>query len=525
MAQGRATYEIKVDARGAQQTLDGVVKGQAEKFGKLSGAINAATGQLGGMGGVAGKTLGTLKSMGEAFLVGGPIGIGLAIGAVAIGKIAEKWKESEEAAQSALTRTRETVEAVAGDIQKLVDGLDRQLVGILGKAGIEEPTIMLEKQRQKVQELKEELSDLESTTAVQWAKALRGPMMTAHEDFARQLDYTRGRIEEEEMAFLAAADAAEEYAAKLGVVKRAAAATTTKGGTTRTPRGAGAEITTRESLTADGLTFAERDARDTQEAAIRAEKHSRMLATIAKNEEAWASDMRATDTEIFNEREKEKTAIAEREAEERRKIEEEAEKQRIDNYERSAEIVMGHAMSMMNDYSALVHSAITSGFDQYLDVVEAFAAGQKVQFDVIAAGFIRHIGTQVAGLGIKQLFEGGGAMAAALLPGGQANIPGALALLASGSAALAAGTAMATTGAVWQGTIARNAGGGGGGSSTATAGRTPTRERERGMPDDSKNVGITIIGGTFLGDPSDSARRFEQSRRRSLRNVHVTGMA
>lgn len=577
MAEGRATYEIKVDARGAQQTLDGVVKGALPGFEKLSGSINAATGLLGGMGGVAGKAFGTIKQMGEAFLVGGPVGIGLAAGAVAIGLIAEKWYESENAAQAAADAAAKHGNEIENTYVDAVKEGTKQLKALndeletLGLGSTQKRLLAEEKARvdliDSIEKRESELADFKAQAAEVTLAQIDAEQERRRKNNTESANYRKGQKEldriaaEERKALIdplekeinARERALEHERNQLEISeKRFSTLTDIAAGEARIEKEK-EEARAREKAASDAKSRRDRDASEARRKQAQEEDDFfRRLEEARRNtmkgveggigdaprlqsSTMGIGDVQRSPTEIASESsfamaEKEKTKLLAKELKERKKIEEEAEKQRAERYRDNQEILMGYLKSAMTDYAMLIQSTISSGFEQYLDVVESFAAGQEVQFDAIAAGFIRSVGTQLAGIGIKQLFEGGGALAMGMLPGGQAHIPGALMLLSSGSAALAAGTAMATTGAVWQGTITRSAGGGagsggGGSSSSAPTGRTSSRGRDSGVPDDSQNVSMVIIGGTFLGDPSDGARRFEQNRRRQLRNVHVTGMA
>jgi hypothetical protein len=512
MAVARGTYEIDIDARKAEAGFRNLTKGATPGLEKMSGAINALSGQVGGLGGVVGKSVGTLKQFGEAFLATGPIGLGIAAGVVGVGYLADAWLKSEKAAEDALTRTRETVELVAGDIQKLVDGLDRQLVNILGKAGVDEPTIILEKQRQKVEELKAELADLESTTAVQWARALGGPMMSAQEEFADQLAFTRGRIEEEEMALLAAADAAEEYATKLGIVKRAEGGTTPtkprtgRGGTSRIP-GVTAEITGRESLTSEGLTFAERDERDAKDAIVRAEKKSAMFQKIAENEAKFDADQRRLETEAFNAAEEYK----------RDQIEETA-KAKIEAERRASEAQKQMFVDVAHTYAALMQGAIMQTFDMAMDLTEKMFAREEINAQEVAAAFMKSIGRQLFGIGLTQTFEGAGAVIQGAITNDPKAIAGGVALMSLGGHAMAAGGALAGGGAAMSGMARANAGGAGGGGRASTG---VGRRREQGSRDMPSSA-VTIVfgaGSAVMGDPTNRALTLDRDAARARQNV------
>jgi hypothetical protein len=161
-------------------------------------------------------------------------------------------------------------------------------------------------------------------------------------------------------------------------------------------------------------------------------------------------------------------------------------------------------------------------FSQTLDVIEQLAAGQEVAFARLAAAFIRQIGTQIFGIGVRSTAEGMALAATLLLPGGQVNGPAVAAHLAVGSTLMGVGGQMAVGGAVASGLLSRGGGASGGG---ALAGGSLAPRGGGGGPNyndpGSGNVTINFNGGTQLGDPTERALTMRRDMRRASRNVYM----
>jgi hypothetical protein len=507
MAEGRATYEIKVDARGAQQTLDGVVKSAQPKFEKLAGTINAVTSMTGGLGGAVGKAAGALSQMGGLFLAGGPVGIGLAAGVAIFGSLAGKMREAEEQSAALAKSLSEAQRQSVDDIAASYGDLSRELAALAGRsADYRLEVARLAKTQAEAHAAETERMQSSAGAAFMRARGDRGVIgsimdIKSDEEIEAEKAWTQATI--------AATGARTQLAKATNELTAAEAArwVATERGSPSKPGGGGSS---RRGATVGGGIIGQIDIEAEQDAAIAARRLKaesdaldEMIAITEANEAqrlAAMESVRRMDVADYEATELEKRDIA------------------SESHE--------HFMSLAGEYADFAQSSISSVFSTYLDVVEQAAAGQEIAFEQLAAAFIRNMGTQIFGIGLKSVFEGSAAIASGVVNGNPAAITGGIKLLAVGGAAMAAGGAMATTGAIAQGRFSASAGSGGGSSSSsASTSRTSSRGRDSGVPDDSQNVSMVIIGGTFLGDPSDGARRFEQNRRRQLRNVHVAGMA
>lgn len=542
MAEGRATYKIDVDTRGAQASLDGVVKGALPKFEKLSGSINAAASQIGGLGGVVGKTLGTFKQFGEAFMVGGPFGVGLAAGVVAVGYLINKFGEGERAVQKFRDANREAMADFLGDVEQAAADAEERLAAF-GKTADRmraERASMLVFSAAEVsddaatrrKELMKDEEKLALMSRISHADRMRmsiGDQQRFHAELKSlkngqeaRLEYIEGLKETEKNADKAAAahirerDALNELVNKQDEKVRSdkariaaereeaefwsnfdqARANTMKGvdgGLAEQPRLKMSKGGFGEEPVSPLIAFD-----PDEEAAMqrRAEKHSEMMETISKNERKFVDE----------------------EAEYRRAVEFALREERI----KGNQWIVETMKDALLEYVQFSQSVIMQSFDLTLDAIETIAAGQEVSLESMAAGFVKSIGRQLVAIGLTQTFEGTGHIIRGGISGDPRAIAGGLGLVALGTTAMSVGGAMAVTGAVASGMISGAAGGGGGGGGSGSSTMRPSRREGIGGGDDGgRSVTIVYNGGTFLGD----SRQHERDRRRHMSNVFVPGVA
>lgn len=512
MAEGRATYKIDVDARGAQASLDGVVKGALPKFEKLSGSINAAASQLGGLGGAMGKTLGTAKQFGEAFLVSGPIGLGIAAGVLAVSALVEKMAEARERSESLAKSLSDAQARALGVVTQSYKDMGAELAALSGRSA----EYRVEQAALAAQAAKIAAAAADQRERAAGSSARRaedgGPIhrifgIQTDEQIKAQEEWTKasGEAAEARAAMTAATNDLRVAEAALFVARERG--TAPKGG----GKGSGAAAREREITRGSFQSFGpgvDANLRNERELQGKTEVSAWELDMIAASKAAARQSV-IDDKEAANERKR----IAKDLAEEQKKIA----KERAD-FERELN------KQMFGEYVDLAQSALLSTSSMFFDVIEQIAAGQEVAFDKMAAGFIRNVGEQLLAIGVRQVFEGAGYIASGVATSNPALVSGGAQLVAVGLATGSAGAAMATSGAVAQGMI--SAGQSGGGSSSASGGvsRTPSR-REGSYDDGSRAYTIVYNGGTFLGDPSEGARKFERNRRRASSEVHIPGMA
>jgi hypothetical protein len=501
-------YTIDLDASAAKQSLSDFARTSQAPLQKVGGAINSLAGQVGGLGGAFSGVLGVAKNFGEAFLAGGPVGVGIAVGAVAIGKLAESWRASEKAAEEALEKTRETVERVANEINGLTEGLNKQIIKL---AGVDEAELAFEKQRQKVAELNEEIEDLVDTGFTKWAQALKGTgsdvnFGNAQEKFNEQLSFMRSRLEDESFALIEASDKLEEHRSKLALVERLTnRVTVAKTKSAKAIKEEKKEVKAASRAFEEDMARIERDiAFETKEAKIRAaqEAHDKRRELDRQmHDEERASAMRAIEEKKNKEKE----------------YRDAVEEYRRQSSEREKEMIR----DVVQVYIDLTQGALMMVFDSTIDVLEKIAAKEEINAVQIAAAFMKSIGRQLFGIGLTQTFEGAGHIIRGAISSDPRAIAGGVGLVALGNSAMAAGAALAGGGAVIAGAnraSTSTGGGGGGGGSSRMVGSRRERDDDRGVRDS----GVTIVfgpGSAALGDPTNRALTLDRDARRARANV------
>ena len=536
MAEGRATYKIDVDARGAQASLDGVVKGALPKFEKLSGSINAAAGQIGGLGGVVGKTLGTFKQFGEAFMVGGPIGVGIAAGVVGIGYLVDKFGEGERAVKKFRDANREAMAGFVGDVERAAVDAEERLAAFGRTADqmrAERAALLLEASievgddaRKRAAELKADEEKYQTMLSIGQSKRTKmsiddqrrfrdelkalSDTRDGRVEYLKQLDETAKGADASAAAHMRERDALAQLIEK--EESRTKSVGKTKSGRTDVSAGVEQPRSFYSSSFDDDIARIDRDiAFETKEHAIkmRLEDENDEKASIARR-----AQLKIETAQKIAENEKK---FADEEAEYRRAVEFALREERI----KGNQWIVETMKDALLEYVQFSQSVILQSFDLTLDAIETIAAGQEVSLESMAAGFVKSIGRQLVAIGLTQTFEGTGHIIRGGISGDPRAIAGGLGLVALGTTAMSVGGAMAVTGAVASGMISGAAGGGGGGGGASSTMR-PSRSREGvGGDDGGRSVTIVYNGGTFLGD----SRQHERDRRRHMSNVFVPGVA
>lgn len=174
---------------------------------------------------------------------------------------------------------------------------------------------------------------------------------------------------------------------------------------------------------------------------------------------------------------------------------------------------------MAQESIGFMTSVANTAFTETLDVIEQVSAGQQVEFQKIAAAFVRNIGTQMVGIGLRFAAEGAGWVASALIPGQQGNLPGGLALIGTGAAIAGLGASMAVGGAVAQGQMSRFSGSSSGGGGATSGSLSQVREPAGARPEPGRGpTSITIINTAPVYDLNRAARHFShvEDRRAEL---------
>lgn len=207
------------------------------------------------------------------------------------------------------------------------------------------------------------------------------------------------------------------------------------------------------------------------------------------------------------------------------KAKEREEKEKLRIAKATARQEAAFKMRIVDEITSFASSQALAAFGTFLDVAQDVAAGQKVVFAEVAASFVRNMGTQIMGIGVRYAAEGAGELAKSLIPGNQVNIPGAVAMLSVGAAITAAGAGMATTGAVGQGLAQRFSGGGGGAARSSAPSQLSPLVSPTGPAAASQGAGGAVVlnffGGQFLGDPTERATSLARDQRIASRYVYI----
>lgn len=553
--------------QGDVSNLNGTVKSGQERIEKFATAVTGSASVLGGLGSKAGATAGAVSNLATAFLAGGPLLAGMALATSAASALVSAFQEIDEnthQADGAFKALGKQLQSTAKNeilqTQKAIADLETQLRNF----GLSTTEIALANaeardaaQRMALETIGEDLPGRESRLAIleqELDVAKRAGVSGAIERLTEQVNLERNIVSNlkirkqfneesikqntvlidklnDQLDTLEAqakqtkernksskarseqeAEETQQQLAFIAAIQRQYGQVDKNIEEARKQREREAE----ERAQAMKKEFEELDSFNKEQAALEKEKADKIIAEIKRVEQfrnvIAGSEAQIAELEIqlrqFEHVETAKTFLLEREL-----------RKRQEQQERYAEL----GNKVWQESVSFLTSVTQQLFDQMLDVLEDFAAGQKVAFDELAAAFVRQIGTQIFSVGLRTFSEGVALAPTLLLPGGQVNAPAVAAHLGAGTALMATGGAMAASGAVAQGVMRRNASTGGGGGALGGGALAPRGGTGGGVgqPSDREAVVINFNGGTQLGDPTERALTMARDQRRARRTVYM----
>lgn len=550
-ASERAVFVLDLDASRAEQELSRFrgrmpvfadqlergglgLKGFQERVEKSATAISGFGSVMHGTGAQAGAFFGAVSNISTAFIAGGPLLVGVVAVTTGVSYLAEAFGDAKKKADEARQAAGEAINALADQIAKENENLEKRVAeGLFGKGG--SFVKGMEQLKQEARGLQREIAELTNEGAVGWSEKV-GVTVNRQEAWLAQIKELELRLEEKQLAIIAASDEMERYnelsglaakfdqreknaadklreaLSKLKAERKALAAETIL------VEGEGTEFDAWLSQAMDRQ--AEISAFREAEAAADAQMFDAWLSASMSKQEDLAKAKQNLLEKMFADASRAAVAAKEREEEDKLKLAEDAARKEAD-----------FKMRLVNDVTSFASSAAMSAFGSFLDVVEDAAAGQEIAFAKVASAFIKNMGMQIMGIGIRYTAEGAGALASALIPGQQANAAGGAAMLALGLAATSVGGGMALTGAVSSGLAARMSGGGGGGGGAGgrggvrpTVGTVGSRGgSDRAVGQEPGSLTIVFNGGTHLGDSTERARTLRRDHQRASRNIYLPG--
>jgi hypothetical protein len=512
---------LNTGAGGMARFNTGLKTGQ-ERVEKLATATTGLSSVMGGLGSKVGAAFGALSNLAMAGLAGGPALVALVGLATAGAALATEISEirTEAAALDRIlpglgSSLSQHLDQSIKDTKKSLSDLQEELRNF-GKTTLEIQrddamaradigTRAIGSAQRRVATGRETIAGLEGQLALAERAGVSGRAERLREQIETErqiVGVLETRIAKREIEVELASDLAiktQELIDKREAERLASAGGGGGGG--RRPSGPALEGGSSEDFALGNAAFLERMRR---EAAAEGRRRDEEAAKL--REEQLADEQSAAEKRVQLKKEEEKEK--ERLAKERLRAEEEATRRHY--------VVLSRMASEAIGFVANVTQTVMM---QTLDIIEQVSAGQQVEFDKIAAAFVRNIGTQIAGIGIRFAAEGAGWVASALIPGQQGNLPGGLAMIGVGSSIAAAGFGMAAGGAVYQGMSSRFApGGGGGGSSIPTSASIAPDRAAPPTADDRGPTNITIVNNAPVYDLNRAARHFTNvgERRREL---------
>ncbi len=415
---------VQVRALAAQQRAMGAGFVAAQpKIEKTATLLSGLSSVAGGAGGKVAAVTGALANIGVVLGSGGLLGIGLTAATFAVGVLAEKWfdvKDGAEAAEVAQVRAtdgvieaaKRRIEQLNADALRLARGTERISQTLTDAISSQEAAVVdaAEKVKTAIADgaAREEVDKLQAAHRAELEvlddlKVVRADARDAQEDHSR----------------------ATKIAEKRSKDRRAALK--------------------REAAALRALATAERD--------LAQEREEQMRVEIAAGVDPDVDKAR-------REREKKEVQDAENEL---NRIRTDAQKdvdkatayhEDLQRRHKKATTHFHHQQYKERErhvleYLAVVQSASIAAHGVAMSTLEELVAGNEVAFGQIAGAFLRSIGTQLVGIGVKAIFEGAANSANPYAPGSGAG------QIAAGSAAVAAGTALGASGAVMSG-ISKN---------------------------------------------------------------------
>jgi len=508
--------------QGDMGNLNGAVKTGQERIEKLATAVTGTSSVLGGMGAKAGAAAGAVSNLAMAFLAGGPLLAGMALATTAAAALANEFAEADKRALEAertidsVTRaievnSRTRLRAAAEEVSKLNERL-----ATFGMGATESQRFLASGQRDilnaSVSNLEgglERAIDRRGRAGIALAKQEllieQGLSMRSADDLRAAFELEQRTVEAIQGKLTARKQEAEILGQQIDLLDQLAGREKTAEAKKKAnAAGKKAAIAAGKLEGGSSEDFQLGLAAFLEEKRREAFEHGQAL----DRAEIAAADKKAKELEkIHAKQERERTRLSRAEAKEREAIERQQ---------------METVRTLAAETTGFLASVSMQLFDQTLDVIEQLAAGQEVAFAKIAASFIRSIGTQITGIGLRSTAEGLALAATLLMPGGQVNGPAVAAHLAIGTTLTGVGAQMAVGGAVTQGLLSRGSASGGDGA--LAGGSLSPRESSGGGGGGfggGGDITINFNGGTQLGDPTERAVRLARDQRRAGRNVYI----
>lgn len=493
---GRAEYQIAVDKRGAEQSLtefEGKLRGatgSAQDFGKATKTLNdklgsAATavsgvsGAMNTMSSQANAAVGALGNLAGAVASGGVVGAALAGVGVVVAEIAGAFEAAKKRAQEFDRQMSELARAGLNDAATELRALTQEL-GHLGLGSLE-ARVSTQKENKRIAEersrlLKGEIADIKGELL-----PLQANQLTKDGERAERLKSALATMEAQAKAARAQAEQAgvnlkilEQIEKKTDSIEKAKKA-----------KKAG------RSATAD-----ERRARE-------AEDRADLEAQQASEREAAAFREARRQEEMDNSVRFNKFALAQEDAERAERLAKEEQLQRAIRILREAERdafirdTRLRAAAWADLGATLVDTtqtiADTAG-SQILTLFDDLAAKDEEAGRKFAANFMRNIGQQLVGIGIRSMFEGGAKLF------NPVTAPAGVAEMGFGATAIAAGIGL-----------------GAAGSFAAPQASAPTGGDRSPRPSPSGGGGgptnVTFVYGVGGPNPEDAARAVNRVQR------------
>lgn len=510
---------------GFQRRVSAAVGGVQPRVEKLATAVSGVGSALGGVGSRAGAAFGAVSNLAAAFMTGGPLILGITAATTAGAALYSHFEQAAKQAEELKKKSAEAAEELRKGLVAAAEALSKELddarerltlFGIEGQernvarvalrmgAGLVEGETLREERARLQREERRALIESQGTSRAREAEREAAERSLAATREA--LDIVRQKIEANrvEVAQLEEKFELENELLRLEQRRERGRALRRRATRLRRPQ--------------DSLSFDVPDSQEFRLAQDATEVRLELERRAAEERQALAdASLKQMVDALKEESDRKKAALAE---EVRQKKAAEAEKlAAVKAAEAEAEAFRNRKAQESADFFLDVTS---QAFSLSLDVLEAGLTGQTQGIAAMVATFVKGIGTQMVGIGIRQISEGAGYL---ISSGG--TDPRGYGLVALGATVSAAGAAMAVTGTVAGAgikNIQSSAGGGGGGAgvrASSSAGRRAGSQRGEGQGDGT--MSITFMGGTFLDSPTDTARHLARTQMRARRTLFVPG--
>ena len=525
-----ATLRVRGDTSGAQRAFVGlnqVVTAGQPQVEKYATAVSGVASALGGAGSQAGAFAGAAANIGAAFAAGGALSVGLIAVTSGVAALANAWEEAKKKAEESAREQFDSIDALANKIADATAGIDDKIADALGGNGFE---LSIARLRVEIGDLERELQEAGSTGALAWAEAV-GVTVNRQEAWRAHLAQLEQQLEDKQVALIGAQDALAEYNQRVGILEKLQKqlATATKGA-------AGATKKLKEEsdpgpVDAYGQSWANvarviSNVESAQRASLRAFADAE--AQFEANAfEVWLQNALELQAEQVQEAQRLRgldlqDAFADHDAKleaqraaQQRSLElmrqHEEEKRRSQEAAALAEMQLRQQVANFAIQQSL--NVATTG----LQAIEMVVAGEHDAALRLIPAVMQQAGTAMIGFGASTFAAGLGKNA--VVPGSGVDA------MAVGAGLVAAGLGLGGAGAVTGGIMSRASGGGsaGGGQrdrSELFVGNSRLGVRSNAGPSYGDNqMTINIMGGTIVGDPTESARHVARLNRRASRQL------